>query len=60
MKHDIDKHIEFMVKHNVDIISIEDEEYPVILKNIYDQPVSLYIIGNKNILNNLQGQFFNS
>lgn len=47
----IDKHIEYMVKNNVDIISIEDREYPQILKDIYDSPLSLYIRGNKGILN---------
>ena len=51
-EYNIDKHIEFMIKHNVDIISIQDKEYPEILKNIYDPPISLYIIGNKKILNN--------
>ncbi len=48
----IDKHLEFMVKNNVDIVSIEENEYPQILKKIYDPPVSLYIRGNKEILNN--------
>jgi len=47
----IDKHIEFMIKHNIEIISIEDKEYPEILKNIYDPPLVLYILGNKQILN---------
>lgn len=47
----IDKHIEFMVKNNVDIICIEDSEYPQILKNIYDPPLSLYVRGSKQILN---------
>lgn len=41
-----------MIQHNVGIISIQDEEYPQMLKNIYDPPTSLYIIGNKKILNN--------
>lgn len=50
--YNIDKHLEFMIKHKVDIISIQDEEYPRLLRNIYDPPVSLYIIGNKQILNN--------
>ena len=40
-----------MLKNNVDIISIQDNEYPEILKNIYDPPVCLYIRGNKKILN---------
>ena len=47
----LDKHIEFMIKHGVDIVSIDDKEYPKILKNIYDPPISLYILGNKEILN---------
>lgn len=51
-KQEIDKHLQFMLKHNVDIISIEDKEYPQMLKNIYDPPISLYIIGNKKVLNN--------
>ena len=50
---EVDKHIEFMIKHGVDIISIEDQEYPQALKNIYDPPISLYIRGNKTILNKL-------
>ena len=51
-RHSIDKYLEFMIKNNIDIISTEDNEYPKILKNIYDPPVSLYIKGNKEILNN--------
>lgn len=49
--YNVDKHIKFMIEHYVDIISIQDKEYPQILKKIYDPPVSLYIIGNKEILN---------
>ena len=49
--YDIDKYLEFMIKHNIDIISMKDKEYPSILKNIYDPPISIYIIGNKKILN---------
>lgn len=48
----VKKHIEYMKKNNIDIININDENYPVLLKNIYDPPVSLYIKGNKRILNN--------
>lgn len=46
------KHLEYMIKNNIDIVSIDDYEYPKILKEIYDPPVSLYVKGNKNILNN--------
>ena len=50
-KKELDNHIEYMEKHNIDIISTQDAEYPEILKEIYDAPISLYIRGNKNILN---------
>ena len=48
----IDKHIEYMNRNEIDIISIQDEEYPNNLKQIYDPPITLYIKGNKDILNN--------
>jgi len=41
-----------MEKNHIDIISIQDEEYPKLLKEIYDPPICLYIRGNKQILNN--------
>ena len=41
-----------MKKNNIDIISIEDKQYPNILKEIYDPPICLYIRGNNEILNN--------
>ncbi len=50
--HNIDKHIEYMIKNGIDIISKQDKEYPETLKNIYDPPVSLYVRGNQEILNN--------
>ncbi len=46
------KHIEYMKKNGIDIISIMDKEYPNILKEIYDPPISIYVKGNKEILNN--------
>jgi len=52
LRRNIDKHIEYMLKNKVDIISIQDEEYPEILRNIYDPPLLFYIRGNKEILNN--------
>ena len=42
-----------MEKNNIDIISIEDNEYPELLRKIYSPPINIYIIGNKNILNNV-------
>ena len=47
----VDKHIEYMIKNKIDIINIYDKEYPQNLKQIYDYPVSLYIKGNKEVLN---------
>lgn len=44
-------HLSYMLKNNIDIINIEDDEYPKILKEIHDPPISLYIRGNKDILN---------
>ena len=48
----VNRHISYMQKHSIDIISILDKEYPSLLKEIYDPPTQLYIKGNKNILNN--------
>ena len=48
----INKHIEYMIKNKISLINIYDEEYPHILKQIYDYPISLYIKGSKEILNN--------
>lgn len=48
----LDYHIKYMKKNNIDIIHIYEEKYPQILKEIYDPPISLYIKGNKDILNN--------
>lgn len=51
-KRAVDKHIGYMCKNNIDIVSIVDKEYPNNLKEIYDMPISLYVKGNKEILNN--------
>jgi DNA processing protein len=48
----IEYHIKYMEENKIDIINIYEENYPQILKQIYDPPISLYIKGNKNILNN--------
>lgn len=40
-----------MSEQNIDIISINEETYPQALKEIYDPPISLYLKGNKKILN---------
>lgn len=51
IRNSVNQHIEYMIKNNIDIISIYDKGYPSILKEIYDPPISLYCKGNKTILN---------
>lgn len=53
IKKDVKRHLKFMEENAIDIISIEDKEYPKILKEIYSPPINLYIRGNKEILNKL-------
>ncbi len=47
----INYHIKYMKENNIEIININEKEYPEKLKQIYDAPISLYIKGNKQILN---------
>lgn len=51
IKKDVMRHLKYMEKHNIDIIGAEDKEYPTLLKEIYNPPLNIYIIGRKNILN---------
>ena len=44
-------HIKYMKENNIDIIHICEKNYPQLLRQIYDAPVSLYIRGKKEILN---------
>lgn len=43
------KHLIYMEQNKIDIISIEDEEYPINLLSIYNPPICIYIRGNKQI-----------
>lgn len=47
----VKNHITYMEKNNIQFITIQDDEYPQILKEIYDYPISLYVKGNAKILN---------
>lgn len=49
-KDNLDKYMEYNYRNNIKIISISDESYPNILKNIYDAPVVLYAKGDTKIL----------
>lgn len=52
IKDSVSIHIEYMKKNNIDILSYTDDLYPKVLKEIYDFPISIYIKGNSDILNN--------
>ena len=47
----VNKYLKYMDLNHIDIISIQDEQYPTNLKQIYNPPICIYIKGNKNILN---------
>lgn len=47
----VDKHLDYMLKHNIDIVSIKDDEYPKLLRQIYDAPIAIYVLGDKRIFN---------
>lgn len=51
-REELDRYLKYMNENNIDIITINDKEYPDKLKVIYDPPIVLYVKGNKNILNN--------
>lgn len=51
-KENLQVYIEYMKKHSIKMITINDEIYPCNLRNIYDPPIVLYLIGNEKILNN--------
>lgn len=50
-KQNLEKYEQYLMKNNIELITIYDKYYPEKLKNIYDPPIVLYIKGNKNILN---------
>ena len=52
IKDDIFEKENIMKKMNISYITIDDEEYPEKLREIYDPPYILYYIGNISILNN--------
>lgn len=46
----LEQDIEYIKKYNIKVININNNYYPVNLKNIYDAPVVLYAIGNIELL----------
>jgi DNA processing protein len=51
-RQNLEQYVSYMQKYNIGVISIQDEEYPENLKNIYDSPIVLYYKGNINLLKN--------
>lgn len=51
-RNDLGKYVDYMDKNNIKMVNICDKEYPEKLRNIYDPPVTLYVKGNVDILNN--------
>lgn len=47
----IDRELELIEKYNCKVITIEDDNYPADLKNIYDPPPILYIKGDMSFNN---------
>ena len=46
----IDRYMDYMRKHNISIVNICDENYPQLLKEIYDPPITLFCKGNIELL----------
>lgn len=51
IKEKINNHLEYLKKNQIKIVTIQDEEYPKSLKQIYDYPISIYVKGNIELLN---------
>ena len=50
-KKNLDKYEEYLFENKIEVINIYDKDYPPKLKEIYDPPVTLFVKGNKNIIN---------
>ena len=47
----INKYEQYIQKSNIQLINITDENYPEVLKEIYDPPITLFCKGNIKLLN---------
>lgn len=50
-REDLEKMEDKMKKEQIELITIFHKEYPKRLKDLYDKPITLYVKGNKEILN---------
>lgn len=46
----LNKYFDYIKKNNISLVNIIDSDYPSKLKNIYDSPITLFVLGNKEIL----------
>ena len=44
-RHDAKIHLNNVYENNIKILTIQDDSYPSLLKNIYDPPIVLYVKG---------------
>lgn len=51
IRKEVDKHLKYLEKNQIEIISYKDRKYPQKLREIYDYPISLYVKGNIEKLN---------
>lgn len=49
---DLASYCQYMQAYQIQILTQQDKDYPVLLKSIYDAPVMLFLRGNRKILNN--------
>lgn len=50
-RQDLELHEQYLLKHNIELVTIKDKDYPEKLKNIDNPPICLYVLGNKKLLN---------
>ncbi|MBR3674201.1 MAG: DNA-processing protein DprA [Clostridia bacterium] len=49
-RENLEEYSKYMKKNNIQLITMFENEYPERLKNIYDKPVLLYVVGNTELL----------
>ena len=49
-RENLEEYSKYMEKNNIQLITMFENEYPERLKNIYDKPVLLYVVGNTELL----------
>ena len=50
VRNNVDNALKYMKQNNINVISVFDDDYPQMLKEIYAPPICLYIKGNLQLL----------